>query len=136
MARKAGKADPRSANSVDAHIGARIRARRKEIGMSQQALAGALGVTFQQVQKYENGVNRISARVLWSAAQVLDTTYAALLPKLPVGRDMSETVLDTVEFAKLGAYFARLNAAGRSALMSTARALADNPDLIDKRAKK
>lgn len=113
-----------------------MRARRKEIGMSQQALAGALGVTFQQVQKYERGANRISARVLWTAVQVLDTSYEALLPKLPVGLEASDTVLDTVEFAKLGGYFARLNATGRSALMSTARALADNPDLIDKRAKK
>lgn len=113
-----------------------MRARRKELGMSQQTLASELGVTFQQVQKYENGVNRISARVLWSAAQVLDTTFAALAPKLPASIGKDESVLDTAEFAKLGLYYARLNAAGRRVLVWTARGLADDPDLVDKRGKR
>jgi DNA-binding XRE family transcriptional regulator len=49
------------ANPVDKHVGAKLRARRTKLGMSQSILAEALGLTFQQVQKYEKGVNRIGA---------------------------------------------------------------------------
>ena len=51
----------KSPNQVDRHIGSRVRARRLMLGMSQEKLADALGLTFQQVQKYEKGVNRIGA---------------------------------------------------------------------------
>jgi transcriptional regulator with XRE-family HTH domain len=57
------KGDP-----VDVHVGSRLRARRKVLGQSQHALAEALGVSFQQVQKYENGSNRVSASMLARAA--------------------------------------------------------------------
>ena len=56
---------------VDRHVGARVRERRNALGMTQQGLAERLGVTFQQVQKYELGVNRISASRLWSMGQGL-----------------------------------------------------------------
>lgn len=56
---------------VDLHVGARVRARRMAIGMTQQALAARLGVTFQQVQKYELGSNRVSASRLWAIAQAM-----------------------------------------------------------------
>jgi len=56
---------------VDEHVGHRIQARRKQLGMSQNRLAEALGVTFQQVQKYERGSNRISASRLQHAADIL-----------------------------------------------------------------
>lgn len=61
----------RKPSPVDAHVGARIRLRRKLLGMSQQHLAERLGLTFQQVQKYERGVNRVSASKLYETAQVL-----------------------------------------------------------------
>ncbi|WP_018700016.1 helix-turn-helix domain-containing protein [Amorphus coralli] len=51
----------RSANSVDYHVGTRLRLRRLELGMSQERLAEKLGITFQQIQKYERGTNRIGA---------------------------------------------------------------------------
>jgi DNA-binding transcriptional regulator YiaG len=51
----------KSLSAVDRFVSEKVRARRKEIGMTQQALATRLGVTFQQLQKYENGINRISA---------------------------------------------------------------------------
>lgn len=54
---------------VDLHVGRAIRARRKELGQSQSALADALGLTFQQVQKYERAANRVSASMLWKASQ-------------------------------------------------------------------
>lgn len=56
---------------VDRHVGSRVRMRRITVGMSQEKLGEALGVTFQQVQKYEKGSNRISASRMQSIAQVL-----------------------------------------------------------------
>lgn len=56
---------------VDLHVGRRIRAQRKALGVSQGRLAEALGLTFQQVQKYERGANRVSASKLWDIARAL-----------------------------------------------------------------
>jgi transcriptional regulator with XRE-family HTH domain len=64
---------------IDVAVGARIRIRRKELGLSQASLAEALGLTFQQVQKYERGANRISASMLVKAAAKLETTVGALV---------------------------------------------------------
>ena len=58
-------------NPIDVHVGSRVRNRRVELGMSQGKLGDALGITFQQVQKYENGINRISASRLQHVSQVL-----------------------------------------------------------------
>ena len=58
-------------NPIDTHVGSRVRNRRLELGMSQGKLADALGITFQQVQKYENGINRISASRLQHVSRVL-----------------------------------------------------------------
>jgi transcriptional regulator with XRE-family HTH domain len=69
MARKPTKA--RSTTPVDHHVGAAVRTRRVELGMSQTDLANASGITFQQIQKYENGANRVSASRLWQFAAVL-----------------------------------------------------------------
>lgn len=66
--------DERSANAVDKKIGERVRVRRLEISMSQEKLADLLGVTFQQVQKYEKGVNRIAA------SRLLDISVALEIP--------------------------------------------------------
>ena len=65
----AGKKGP---NPVDVHVGRRVRIRRVLCGLSQTALAEQLGLTFQQLQKYESGANRISASRLWQIAQILD----------------------------------------------------------------
>ena len=62
----------RGPHPVDAHVGSRVRRRRKLLGMSQTQLGEALGVTFQQVGKYESAVDRISASRLWQLSQVLD----------------------------------------------------------------
>lgn len=66
------KPGPRSANPVDVHVGARVRLRRKILKMSQEKLGEQLGVTFQQVQKYERGANRVGASRLWKISEVLD----------------------------------------------------------------
>jgi transcriptional regulator with XRE-family HTH domain len=72
---------PRSATAIDGVIGERIRARRLEIGMSQEKLADAIGVTFQQIQKYEKGVNRVAASTLFAIAQALDAKLVSFFPK-------------------------------------------------------
>lgn len=59
-------------NPIDVHVGARVRLRRTLLGMSQEKLGEAIGLTFQQVQKYERGFNRISASRLFKLSQVLD----------------------------------------------------------------
>ena len=59
-------------NAVDMHVGKRIRLRRTLLGMSQEQLGGELNITFQQVQKYERGANRVSASRLWDIGQILD----------------------------------------------------------------
>jgi len=62
----------KSPSPIDRHIGSRVRARRVLLGMSQEKLAEALGLTFQQVQKYEKGANRIGASRLLQIAGILD----------------------------------------------------------------
>ena len=59
-------------NPIDVHVGNRIRLRRTLLGLSQEKLASLLGLTFQQVQKYERGVNRVGASRLWDIGKVLE----------------------------------------------------------------
>ena len=61
----------KSPNPVDRHVGTRVRMRRMLVGMSQEKLGEALGITFQQIQKYEKGTNRIGASRLHQISQVL-----------------------------------------------------------------
>jgi transcriptional regulator with XRE-family HTH domain len=60
------------AHSVDIHVGQKIRQRRWLLGMTQQQLAEAVGIKFQQIQKYETGMNRVSASRMWDISRVLD----------------------------------------------------------------
>src|SRR5579862_2848857 len=60
------------ANEIDLHLGKRLRRRRRLLGLTQQQLAGAVGVRFQQIQKYECGANRISAARLWQLSEALE----------------------------------------------------------------
>ncbi|MDZ7626829.1 MAG: helix-turn-helix transcriptional regulator [Parvularculaceae bacterium] len=64
------------AHPIDLHVGHRVRQRRRLIGMTQQALAEAVNIRFQQIQKYESGANRISASRLWSLARALRVPVA------------------------------------------------------------
>ena len=66
---------------VDVIVGGRIAARRRELGLSQSDLARALSITFQQVQKYERGVNRVSASKLWATARFLRLPVQDLFPQ-------------------------------------------------------
>lgn len=69
----------RTANAVDAWLGQRMRARRVEIAMTQERLAELLGITFQQVQKYERGVNRVAASRLYDICKILDVSLSELM---------------------------------------------------------
>lgn len=64
----------RSPNPIDVHVGRRVRQRRKAMGVTQERLADDLGLTFQQVQKYERGANRVSASKLYEIAVALQTS--------------------------------------------------------------
>lgn len=75
----------KSLSAADRHVSEKLRARRKEIGMTQQALATKVGVTFQQLQKYENGTNRISAGRLLAIARALKMPVARFFEGAPEG---------------------------------------------------
>jgi transcriptional regulator with XRE-family HTH domain len=77
-------------NSIDIHVGSRLRMRRMMLGMSQEKLGEAFGLTFQQVQKYEKGTNRISASRLQQAAQILDVSVPFFFEGAPGGQKLSE----------------------------------------------
>jgi transcriptional regulator with XRE-family HTH domain len=126
--------DERSANVIDRKIGQRVRSRRLEIGMSQEKLAELLGVTFQQVQKYEKGVNRIAASRLHDISSALDMPVARFFEGLGVGRfgvsDAAEDGIDdalaTPEGAQLIALFASIkNPKVRRRVVELVRALAE-----------
>jgi len=72
-------------NPVDVHVGARVRLRRTLLGMSQERLGDALGLTFQQVQKYERGANRIGASRLFDLARALQVPVGFFFDDLPEG---------------------------------------------------
>ncbi len=68
---------------IDVHVGARVRQRRVLLGMNQTKLGDALGLTFQQVQKYESGRNRISASKLFKLSQVLEVSIEYFFDDMP-----------------------------------------------------
>ncbi len=92
---------PGSANPVDRHVGLRIRMRRKELGISQETLAEAIGLTFQQVQKYERATNRVSASKLWEMAQAMNTSVAYFYDGLEGDAEFAEALRDGVTQAFL-----------------------------------
>jgi transcriptional regulator with XRE-family HTH domain len=72
-------------NPIDVHVGARLRLRRTLLGMSQEKLGQAIGLTFQQVQKYERGANRVGASRLFDLARVLDVPVVYFFEEMPPG---------------------------------------------------
>jgi len=107
----------RAPNPVDRHVGLRIRMRRKELGISQERLAEAIGLTFQQVQKYERAANRVSASKLWEMSRVLNTSISYFYEGIsdapePLGANLPrETVQDfllTPEGMELASAFPKI----------------------------
>ena len=85
-------------DEVDAYVGARIGLRRSALGLSQSALAQQLGISFQQVQKYETGQNRISASRLHRAATVLGTSVETFFPPVETARGAADDGWEALRF--------------------------------------
>lgn len=77
----------RRPNPIDVHVGGRVRFRRMLLGMSQEKLGEKLGLTFQQIQKYEKGINRIGASRLFDLAQVLGVSVQFFYEEAPAAAD-------------------------------------------------
>ena len=83
----AGDAVMRRPNPIDIYVGSRVRFRRMMLGMSQERLGESLGLTFQQIQKYEKGANRIGASRLFALSQVLQVPVQFFFDELPGAYD-------------------------------------------------
>ncbi len=117
---------------IDVAVGARIRLRRRMHGVNQEALANALGVTFQQIQKYERGANRVSASALVWIAASLDTTVAELVGEDGAGQTSAAllpyvTVPGAMDL--LESFAAIQDARCRRLVSEMARVLAQRPGL-------
>lgn len=131
---------PRSPNPVDIHVGTRIRLRRQVMKMSQEKLGDQLGVTFQQVQKYERGANRVGASRLWKLSQVLDVPvsffYEGIDQDLPLTEfgegDQTPIVYDFINSSdgvNLAMAVSKIkNKAVRRQILELARSLAEGED--------
>jgi transcriptional regulator with XRE-family HTH domain len=130
----------REPNFIDVHVGNRIRMRRQIIGMSQEKLGELLGITFQQVQKYEKGSNRISASRLYYAAKTLGVPVQFFFEDLP-GVDEAGGLGEPSESASvmaalmnsegvaLAKAFRDANSSGKRKLIAAlARLIADSKD--------
>ena len=110
--------------ALDHSIGARLRTRRRQMGLSQTDLAIQLGVSFQQVQKYERGANRIAASTLIAAAHALTTTVGWLVGEEGIGRDDDDELFRALAqpgaIEMLRAFNAIPDARTRSALLTLA----------------
>lgn len=139
-------------NPIDVHVGGRVRLRRTLLGMSQEKLGEALGLTFQQVQKYERGANRIGASRLYDLSRVLDVPVSFFFddmsdetktqtPSLLLGTGLEEpasafehnpmTKRETLELVR--AYYRIIDPSVRKRVYELAKALADSADAAGER---
>jgi transcriptional regulator with XRE-family HTH domain len=117
-------------NPIDVHVGKRIRMRRLLLGMNQEKLADALGLTFQQVQKYEGGANRVSASRLSAMADILDVPISFFFGDLEgmatpsLSAEIRAAMEDphTIELVRL--YYAIDNASVRANFLGMVKATA------------
>jgi transcriptional regulator with XRE-family HTH domain len=134
--------DPdRGPNPVDRHVGLRIRMRRKELGISQERLAESIGLTFQQVQKYERAANRVSASKLWEMSKALGAPVGYFYEGLadaaePLGsnapRDSMQDFLMTPEGIELAATFPKIpRGRVRRRILDLVRAMAGEADAAE-----
>ena len=122
---------------VDIHVGARIRMRRKSMGLSQTQLADSVGITFQQLQKYERGSNRVSASKLYGMAVTLQTSVAWFfegIPPMEGEGDIDQRILAvrrfmaTEEGVELASLVPQLPIAQRRQILALARTLSADGD--------
>lgn len=120
------------AHAVDVHVGKRIRHRRWMNGTTQQQLADAVGIKFQQIQKYETGMNRVSASRLWDIAHALDVPVTfffegidQLQPAVESGSAMPTDILADKEALELLRSYYAIPENQRRRLFDLARVLSD-----------
>lgn len=135
------KVSPRGPNPVDVHVGSRIRLRRQLLRMSQEKLGDELGVTFQQVQKYERGANRVGASRLYRLSRVLEVPvqffFEGLNDPAPVGamaeNDQTPIVYDFIQSSdgvSLAESFSRIkDAKVRRRVLELVRTLASEEEM-------
>ena len=148
--RRAGRQKSEHPNPIDIQVGSRVRLRRNMLGLSQEKLGEAIGLTFQQVQKYERGANRIGASRLHELSRVLDVPVMFFFddvdpvraPAIPAG--FAEPPAEAFESDPLRkretidlveAYYAIDDAAVRRRLLDLAKALAGEPSGTKERAR-
>ena len=123
---------------IDIHVGRRLRQRRRLLALTQEKLAQAVNIRFQQIQKYESGANRISASRLWSLAKALDVSVSYFFEGVN-GHDVehdenfgeareessapAENVLENKETIDLVRYYYQLNKEPRRRLLDLAKAM-------------
>ena len=129
-------------NPVDTHVGSRVRLRRTMLGMSQEKLGEALGITFQQIQKYEKGSNRIGASRLQRITEVLNVPVSFFFEDVPgsttsgpsglsepAGPDYVVDFLSTSEGLQLNRAFVKISDPKvRRRIIDLVRSLGDSPD--------
>ena len=126
----AAKQSRAQADAVDTHVGQRIRDKRNERGMSQTEVANALGVTFQQVQKYERGTNRVGASRLFDLSRILSVPVQYFFEGLnnqttPIEKEDDNVIHlvkpETIELVE--AYYKVKNPQVRRQILSTIRSI-------------
>lgn len=131
-------ADGSDAHPVDRHVGLRIRLRRTQAGFSQDRLGAAIGKTPQQVQKYERGMTRVSASVLWEIAAALDTDVSFFFEGLATAgrREAADAPpVSAEEGLEISRLLPRIPAEARSKLLELLRTLAERDDVIARQRK-
>jgi transcriptional regulator with XRE-family HTH domain len=120
-------------NPIDLHVGQRLRHRRWMLGLTQQELAQAVGIKFQQIQKYESGINRMSASRLWDVAGALGVSVAYFFEGLNVaangnGHGPKPDVLEDKETLDLIRAYYTLGEQPRRCLLDLARAIGEREE--------
>jgi transcriptional regulator with XRE-family HTH domain len=114
---------------VDVHVGKRIRHRRWMVGMTQQQLAERVGIKFQQIQKYETGMNRVSASRLWDISEALDVPVSFFFEGFNEGEEKAQSassdILADKEALELVRSYYAIPEAQRRRLFELARSLGD-----------
>ena len=115
-------------NPIDVHVGSRVRLRRTLLGMSQEKLGEALGITFQQIQKYERGANRVSGSMLVAIAAALDTSVGWLVGEEGGLAEAADEVISALALTGgvdlLEAFASIPQASARAALVTLAQEMA------------
>ncbi len=114
-----GRLPPGVPNPIDIHVGGRVRQRRTLLGFSQDRLGAAVGLTFQQIQKYERGANRIGASRLYQFSEILGVTVSFFFDDMP----------DEIQ-SRQGAYEIGLRDQGQAPLEKDSMARRETLDLV------